>query len=304
MEEQETKVKASHTLGLLYPSNCFRGGPPKQTAVRLQFSSLLFSIDLQESQTDGGERITNIAAMGITLHENRPIEVNPDQGIQKRITRKCTEQLPDTMAQPEVTVTPAANMIRLESSTTCGTTTFNPENFNKTDAQTVASSVYATLSGSTKLQLLGPRLEITGPELLGSYHTDASKAWTTRDSSIPLALSDTQFHRPSPEQVSSAFPSELPPRPLSKRSFLQQLVNPSAHPTHAAHADETVSHEHNFGDADIELGAFGQEVSLHDTDRLRWLKFWGLMLIGVVLSMAIGILIYSLVRQTEEDDLG
>lgn len=65
-----------------------------------------------------------------------------------------------------------------------------------------------------------------------------------------------------------------------------------------------MSHEHNFGDADIELGAFGQGVGLHDTDRLRWLKFWGLMLIGVVLSMAIGILIYSLVRQTEEDDLG
>lgn len=242
--------------------------------------------------------------MGITLHENRPIEVSPDQGIQKMITSNCTEQLPDTMAQPEVTVTPAANIIRLESSTTCGTTTFNPDNFNKTDAQTAASSVYATLSGSTKLQLLGPRLEITGPELLSSYHTDASKAWTTRDSSTPLALSDTQFHRPSPERVSSAFPSELPPRPLSKRSFLQQLANPSAHPTHAAHANETVSHEHNFGNADIELGAFGQEVSLHDTDRLRWLKFWGLMLIGVVLSMAIGILIYSLVRQTEEDDLG
>ncbi|CAN9113551.1 unnamed protein product [Alternaria sp. RS040] len=303
MEDQETKVKASHTLALLYPSNCFRGGPPKQTAVRLRFSSLLFSIDLQESQTDGRERIANIAAMGITLHENRPIEVSSDQGIQKRITTNCIEQLPDMMAQPEVTVTPAANMIRLGSSTTCGPTTFKPDNFNKTDAQTAASSIHATLSGSTKLQLLGPRPEVTGPELVSSYHTDASKAWTTRDSSTPLALSDTQLKRPSPEQVSSTFPSELPPRPLSKRSFLQQLVNPFAHPTHAAHANETVSHGNNFGNPDIELSEFGQEISLHDADRSRSLKFWGVMLIGVVLSMAIGILIYSLVRQTE-DDLG
>ncbi|KAB2110600.1 hypothetical protein AG0111_0g2449 [Alternaria gaisen] len=121
------------------------------------------------------------------------------------------------MAPPEVIVTLAANMIRPRSNTTCELTTFNPDNFNKTDAQTTASSIYATLSESTKLQLLGPQLEITGPELLSSYHTDASRAWTTHDSSIPLALRDTQFKRPSPEQVSSAFPSELPPRPLSKR---------------------------------------------------------------------------------------
>jgi hypothetical protein len=64
-----------------------------------------------------------------------------------------------------------------------------------------------------------------------------------------------------------------------------------------------MSNGHTYRTPDVELGVLGEDQDLHDADRLRRLKFWGLILIGVVLSMAIGIFIYSLVRHAEKNSI-
>ncbi|KAG9191558.1 hypothetical protein G6011_10292 [Alternaria panax] len=160
-------------------------------------------------------------------------------------------------------------MIKLERSATCEPTTFDPNSLNRTDIQTTANSIPATLSEGKKVKPLGSCLDVTGVDLLSTTHTDANGSWTTHDSPMPPALNYTQFQRPLPEQVSSIFPSDLPPRPSPKRSFPQRLVDLSTHPAHSAQPDESISTTYTAHTPDIELGVLGEDDDPHDIDRLR-----------------------------------
>ncbi|KAI4944329.1 hypothetical protein J4E86_009387 [Alternaria arbusti] len=106
----------------------------------------------------------------------------------------------------------------------------------------------------------------------------------------------TSFPRASPEQVSSIFPTELPPRPPPKQSFLKRMQGSSARP---AQTDKQVSHDHTYRTPDIELAAPGEALRSHDVNRSRSLMFWLLIMLGICLSSIIGIVIHWAV--TRED---
>ncbi|KAI4632661.1 hypothetical protein J4E80_000018 [Alternaria sp. BMP 0032] len=99
----------------------------------------------------------------------------------------------------------------------------------------------------------------------------------------------TSFPRTSPEQVSSIFPTELPPRPPQKQSFLKRLQGSSARP---AQTDKQASHDHTYRTSDIEMAAPGEVSHAYDAGRSRSLMFWLLIMLGICLSSIIGIVIH------------
>jgi len=106
----------------------------------------------------------------------------------------------------------------------------------------------------------------------------------------------TSFPRTSPEQVSSIFPTELPPRPPQKQSFLKRLQGSSARP---AQTDKQVSHDHTYRTLDIEMAARGEVAHAYDGSRSRSLMFWLLIMLGICLSSIIGIVIHWAVTREE-----
>jgi len=106
----------------------------------------------------------------------------------------------------------------------------------------------------------------------------------------------TSFQRTSPEQVSSIFPTELPPRPPPKQSFLKRLQGSSARP---AQTDKQVSYDHTYRTPDIEMAAPGEVPRSHDAGRSRSLMFWLLIMLGICLSSIIGIVIHWAVTREE-----
>ncbi|KAI4913208.1 uncharacterized protein J4E92_009831 [Alternaria infectoria] len=106
----------------------------------------------------------------------------------------------------------------------------------------------------------------------------------------------TSFPRTSPEQVSSIFPTELPPRPPQKQSFLKRLQGSSARP---AQTDKQVSHDHTYRTPDIEMAAPDEAPRSHDVSRSRSLMFWLLIMLGICLSSIIGIVIHWAVTREE-----
>jgi len=106
----------------------------------------------------------------------------------------------------------------------------------------------------------------------------------------------TSFPRTSPEQVSSIFPTELPPRPPRKQSFLKRLQCSSARPTQT---EKQVSQDHTYRTPDIEMAAPGDALRSHDVNRSRSLMFWLLIMLGICLSSIIGIVIHWAVTREE-----
>ncbi|KAI4701963.1 hypothetical protein J4E89_010482 [Alternaria sp. Ai002NY15] len=106
----------------------------------------------------------------------------------------------------------------------------------------------------------------------------------------------TSFPRTSPEQVSSIFPTELPPRPPRKQSFLKRLQGSSKHP---AQTDKQASHDHTYRTPDIEMAAPGEALRSQDANRSRSLMFWLLIMLGICLSSIIGIVIHWAVTREE-----
>ncbi|KAI4682626.1 uncharacterized protein J4E84_007090 [Alternaria hordeiaustralica] len=106
----------------------------------------------------------------------------------------------------------------------------------------------------------------------------------------------TSFPRTSPEQVSSIFPTELPPRPPQKQSLLKRLQGSSTRP---AQTDKQASHDHTYRTPDIELAAPGETARSHDANRSRSLMFWLLIMLGICLSSIIGIVIHWAVTREE-----
>ncbi|KAI4922975.1 hypothetical protein J4E90_001411 [Alternaria incomplexa] len=106
----------------------------------------------------------------------------------------------------------------------------------------------------------------------------------------------TSFPRTSPEQVSSVFPTELPPRPPPKQSFLKRMQGSSARP---AQTDKQVSHDHTYRTPDIELAAPDEVAHSQGVGRSRSLMFWLLIMLGICLSSIIGIVIHWAVTREE-----
>ena len=106
----------------------------------------------------------------------------------------------------------------------------------------------------------------------------------------------TSFPRTSPEQVSSIFPTELPPRPPPKQSLLRRLQGSSTRP---AQTDKQVSHDHTYRTPDIEMAAPGEAARSQDAGRSRSLMFWLLIMLGICLSSIIGIVIHWAVTREE-----
>jgi hypothetical protein len=246
---------------------------------------------------------SDTVGMGESLQEARPIKINLDELVENKTTSDPDTQRSATMVQATITASSAADVTKLKNGATFQPTTSILNSSTKADDQVATESTHVALPGSAKPQTLVPGLDVMGAELLSATCPDTGHHWTTRHSPARSALEYTQFKRPSPEQISSIFPSELPSRPLPKRSFLQRLADLPRRPIRAGRRNGVASNEYAFRTPDIELGPPGEVGYSHGVDPLRRLKFWGLMLIGVVLSAAIGILIYSLVRHVEENDM-
>ncbi|KAI4663149.1 uncharacterized protein J4E88_010854 [Alternaria novae-zelandiae] len=151
--------------------------------------------------------------------------------------------------------------------------------------------------------------EHTKPEPMGTVteSADAEKSHpgsAQRDTHLPAPVCIrsghleyyTSFPRTSPEQISSIFPTELPPRPPQKQSFLKRLQGSSARPTQT---DKQVSHDHTYRTPDIELAAPGEAPRSHGVNRSRSLMFWLLIMLGICLSSIIGIVIHWAVTREE-----
>jgi hypothetical protein len=161
----------------------------------------------------------------------------------------------------------------------------------QSQSQETAIVVLAALPKHTKPQLTDAATEMASteksqPSSVTRHHQ------ATCDSPVTSDPEHSAFQGPSPETVSSIFPSELPPRPPQKPSFLHRLNNPFAHPNPA---DKSVSLDNTHRTPDIEMGVSGETPRSHEVDQFRSHKFWGLMLLGACLSTAIGMVIYYLV---------
>jgi hypothetical protein len=168
----------------------------------------------------------------------------------------------------------------------------------QSQSQETAVIILAALPKHTKPQLMDAATEMASTE-------KSQPSSVTRDHQATChspVTSDSEhnaFQGPSPETVSSIFPSELPPRPPQKPSFLHRLNNPFAHPNPA---NKSVSHDHTHRTPDIEMGVRGEAPRSHEVDQFRSHKFWGLMLLGACLSTAIGMVIYYLVVHVQVTD--
>jgi hypothetical protein len=181
-----------------------------------------------------------------------------------------------------------------ESSAPTEWTTSSFSAASQPQTQETARIILTALSKNKKPQLVDAATEIASGEI-------SPRSSVTRGhqalylSPATLGLGYSLFQRPSPETISSMFRSELPPRP-NKQSFLQRLHALSARP---AQPDKGASNDHTFQTPDTEMGVPGKNSRSHNVDRDRYLKFWGLVLLGAVLSMVIGAFIYDLVSHVK-----
>lgn len=245
--------------------------------------------------------IIDAIGMSDPLKQARPIKVKLSNVAERNETSDSDKRQPTTMVEATDTTSFPTDMAKLESDAIRQPTTSTLNSSTNTDEQTATNSTHVDLHGSIRARTLEPGLNAIGAELLNTVRHDAGDHWNNHHTCAQSTLEYAQFKRPSPEQISSIFPSELPSRPLPKRSFLQGLVDLPTRLKRRARTDEGASNEYAFHTQDIDLGASSESRCSHDADRLRRLKFWSLMLVGVVLSMAIGVLIYHLVRHNEED---
>jgi len=159
----------------------------------------------------------------------------------------------------------------------------------------IANVALASLSEHTKPQHMDDATENADVE---KSHPGSAKRDTHPPShfSIQSGRGYIYFPRASQEQGSSIFPTELPPRPPPKQSFLKRMQGSSARPTQT---DKQVSHDHTYRTPDIELAAPGEAPRSQDVGRSRSLMFWLLIMLGICLSSIIGIVIHWAVTREE-----
>jgi len=159
----------------------------------------------------------------------------------------------------------------------------------------IADVVLSSLLGYTKPQPMESAIKIADGEKSypGSVKRDAHMPYQFP---IRSAQYYTYSQRTSPEQVFSIFPTELPPRPPQKQSFLKRLQGSSTRPSQT---DKQMSHDHTYRTPDIELAAPGEALRSHDVNRSRSLMFWLLIMLGICLSSIIGIVIHWAVIREE-----
>lgn len=181
------------------------------------------------------------------------------------------------------------------SAATEGTTTTSNAGAVEPPPHDIADVVLASRSEHTKPQSMDAATESADAE---TSHAGFAKRDTHTPSqfSIRSGHGYTSFQRTSPEQVSSIFPTELPPRPPPKQSFLKRLQGVSARP---AHTDKVMSHDHTYRTPDIEMAAPSEAPRSHDVDKIRSLKFWLLIMLGICLSSIIGMVIHWAVTHGE-----
>jgi len=161
----------------------------------------------------------------------------------------------------------------------------------------IADVVLSSLSEHTKPQHMDAAPESAGGE---KSHPGSAKRNTHPPPPICIRSGHLQYYtsfpRTSPEQVSSIFPTDLPPRPAPKQSFLKRLRGSSARP---AQTDKQVSHDHTYRMPDIEMAAPGEVSHAYDGSRSRSLMFWLLIMLDICLSSIIGIVIHWAVTREE-----
>ncbi|KAH6872309.1 hypothetical protein BKA58DRAFT_400561 [Alternaria rosae] len=159
----------------------------------------------------------------------------------------------------------------------------------------IADVVLASRSEHTKPQSMDAATESADAE---TSHACFAKRDTHTPSqcSIRSGHGYTSFQHTSPEQVSSIFPAELPPRPPPKQSFLKRLQGVSARP---AQTEKLMSHDHTYRTPDIEMAALSEAPRSHGVDRFRSLTFWLLIMLGMSLSSIVGMVIHWAVTHRE-----
>ncbi|KAI4930435.1 hypothetical protein J4E85_005062 [Alternaria conjuncta] len=197
----------------------------------------------------------------------------------------------------EASQTPTIMSASGSSAATEGVTTSSNASAVEPPPHDIADVVLSSLSEHTKPQPMDSAIKTADGE---KSHPGSAKRNTHLPPPVCIRSGHLQYYtsfpRTSPEQVSSIFPTELPPRPPRQQSFLKRLQGSSARP---AQTDKQVSHDHTYRTPDIELAAPGETLRSHDVGRSRSLMFWLLIMLGICLSSIIGIVIHWAVTREE-----
>ncbi|EMD66100.1 hypothetical protein GGP41_006435 [Bipolaris sorokiniana] len=138
------------------------------------------------------------------------------------------------------------------------------------------------------------------PRLASPLHTPS-----TPGHFINQELNPTSFSR-SPTLVSSIFPTELPLRTPPRPSLINRVFSLSPPSTHAARAENRAPC--TFHTPDIELGGqehltcvLQQDERAKNIKKIEKVKFVLLLMGGTTLCLAMGIMVYLVVKFATED---